>query len=463
MVRTSRELYSGAEYTMESNGNTALSTTRTVTGPISAPASGPSHQIAYSGDVTNDVVQLDKQFSEVKNSFYELLAKSNGPVVSVLGILSILQRLNGVARCETGTVCSYDSIEELLHQLHTPVHIAQVIRHLFDDCRKFLFALAGAKTDLVAAATVPPVELWLEELEFVLIWVEKRCGLLSATKSYRLGEEGFFNVRVLVDTEKNGEVGVTVCSSLNLDSRGEQNLYLQLKVLAGGMPLLAHDQFPGWKEESTGHFFIELPLTTKGSRSVGRVVVDAVDLFVPYQALQWNEKQIIKGKSAEVMFLLSVLDRKGTVQFSERLPQVIRVSRPKELKAEDSFISAVQNGNHLWEKCHLKGNAIESLSAIISNDELIVNSSICLFSSATKDFQLDMRVLDQNGGTLHEEFYSLRPITNFARFKDVGTRVSLKEFNLHPEAQLIPYYVELVVTEENGKILCGSVVPLGKL
>ena len=431
------------------NGQTAA-ILRTVNG--SAGSVG-SNVVMVPGTVEGQmaVVSPSNDYRLVKEAFYGLLARTTGPTESALGILSILQRV------------SNSSIEEFLHELHAPSHIAGVFKHLYEDARKFLFSIV-ARTNSEEAESAPsaPVSLWLQELEFLLTWIEKRKALLNQTSEYRLGEEGFFNLRVLVDTEKNQNFGVTVCGSLNLDSRGDHNQFLQVKILSGGMPLMATDAFGSWREESTGHFFVEQPLVTKGAKKIGRIIVDDIGLFVPYEALAWRESQTLPKKTAEVVFLLTVIDRQGEIICSDRVPTVIRVLSHSSDTNGTSGANVLQSPQSIgfFEKCPLKGNAIEDASAQLVGDEIKINASVLLFSAARKDVQLDIRVLDGEGGALHEEFYTLRPVTNIARFDEVGSSIPLTGLNLHPEAELMPEQIEILVSQEDGKILCGTVLPI---
>jgi hypothetical protein len=112
----------------------------------------------------------------------------------------------------------------------------------------------------------------------------------------------------------------------------------------------------------------------------------------------------------------------------------------------------------LAEVCPLKGHRMEQVRAWIEDDMLKVNASLFVFGVAFEDLQFDIRILDGRGVTMHEEFYTLKPVTNIARFVGLGTAITLQDLQLQNGSAVMPQQVELVIAQDDSKVLCGSVV-----
>ena len=398
------------------------------------------------------IVTTQDPFEQVRAQFLALIQRGDltTPELS-LGIFSTLQQ---IIRSQIGIIPRGNNLEEFFHSLVVPKEIEKSFRGLYEKSQRFLFSLVSAESTSIDEAPSP---LWLEELDELINWTERRRYHLVLSEKYQLAEEGFFDSRIMSDVERQGEFGAAVKSCLNLDSRGGENLFLTMKVLWRGMPLKASESYAGWSEDETGHWLYELPLQTKGSRDVGRIIVDDLDIFIPYKSLLWGN-EFSGRKTAEVPILISVLDRRGAVTISERIPTMLRVLHEAPLTSSVPLRSPMETG--LVEFCPLKGHRIQNMNASIDDGMLRVSSDVTVFGVTGKDLQFDLRVLDSTGNTLHEEFYTLKPVTNIARFAGLGTAIKLSGLNLHPEQVVAPKQIELVIASDDGKVLCGGVVTI---
>jgi hypothetical protein len=410
--------------------------------------------IVQSGEINQknlESPQTEHSIASVQESFLSLLKEYNSPAEIAFGIISTIQQ---VVRLQIGAVPRGDNFEEFFHELAAPEVIQKSFKTLYENSRRYLFALVNR--DIESQERLPS-SLWIEELEELIHWTERRRHHLQISSNYRLAEEGFFNSKVLTDVLRHDEYGAVVKSCLNLDSRGSENLFLTVKILWRGMPLKTSETYSGWSEADTGHWFYELPLQTKGSREVGRTIVDDIDIFIPYRSLLWGN-EFVGRKTAEVTYLVSVIDRTGSVALSERIPGTLRIMHSDGVTESAPVRSPMETG--LVDVCSLQGHRIEKVKAWIEDEILKVDSTLTVFGVASEDLQFDMRVLDSHGGTLHEEFYTLKPLTNIARFNGLGTAIHLSELNLHPENAVVPKQVELVIARDDGKVLCGTVVTI---
>jgi hypothetical protein len=387
--------------------------------------------------------------ASVQEKFLSLLRGYHSPAEIAFGIVSTVQQ---VIRLQLGAMPRGDNFEEFFHELAAPAAIQKAFRDLYDNSRGYLFGLVSQDTDTIVQQ---PSTLWLEELEELIGWTERRRHHLQLSSSYRLAEEGFFNSKVLSDVVRQQECGAVIKTCLNLDSRGAENLFLTVKILWRGMPVKTADTYAGWSEADTEHWLYELPLQTKGSRLIGRTIVDDIDIFIPYCSVHWGQ-EFLDRKTADVTYLVSVLDRTGAVVLSERLPGTLRVMVSDGMQAVSPVRSPMETG--LAEVCPLKGHRMEQVRAWIEDDMLKVNASLTVFGVAFEDLQFDIRILDSRGVTMHEEFYTLKPVTNIARFSGLGTAITLQDLQLQHGSAVMPQQVELVIAQDDSKVLCGSVV-----
>lgn len=408
----------------------------------------------------------EKSFSihALKERVVALMAGAPAVPEVALCVVSTLQQI--VAH-ESGRVQFDEALEETLHGFAADNAIGAAVRSLYVEAK-------GVLHDSLQKKEVAPEvsEDLLLGLTTIVDWYGQRSSsikkIASDEKLLKPGTEGFFDFRALHDRERFGAFGLEVRTGLLLDSRGGETLWLRGQILFRGKYLKTREGWESWTTQDSDTFAIELPLVCKDTKRVGRTIVDSLNLFIPYAALQWPED--LQGKAADVSIVLSVYTRSGEKLFSQVHLETMRVMQ--DVRNEPHLISP--QAAEVWESCPVSGHSLNRLQMFwvegAERGAIEVAFDAVLFGMAGKEVSVLIRILDSEGNgvqSVNEQLcdaygyycnqYLLSVASVIARFNDLVSTIDPLDLALDRGENALR--LEVTLRDAQERILCGTVEP----
>lgn len=380
---------------------------------------------------------------------------------AALCTLSVLQQ---IIRREAGEVRFEEGIADSLLALCAEPPVEKTVSALYEACRQVLFQIIRKDREVGIRA----LQL-LESLDMILEWYAHRTASLESEStiesSSSLGSEIVTGLSVVHDVVRRGFSGFLVKSKCILDSRGGEVLWAKITLSCRGVPLKPRQ---GWESWSDGmQFAVLCPIDLSDHRRIGRHVIDDLEFFVPYEAFEIPPG--LKGRTTEAICTVMIEDR--------GLKRVCAKGAAVQLRLVDSSDTALVSPQELeiWNKSvanYVEVDQIEVSPLRVEGETLGVSISgeLTIFGGLA-GAKLSLRVLDSEGNLIKAtdtEAFGGRAgefgISTDVEIKTLALPISFR-FEIPFSSLALTsdsnnYLLEVTLTNDENRVLCGTVEPL---
>jgi hypothetical protein len=388
---------------------------------------------AQGSGVAAEAQAADLLLEKLSDKFHKLVSNNPSPIEVSLATMSILETVARFSNDGASIVARSEvSLREAFSNISAEKSILYAVSDLYLNCKNHLLSVINSEI----SENFLPANLVVEELDSILSWFQRRLNSLEQTKStYKLGQEGFFAVKIFNDIERNSNFGFLIRGGIDLDSRGHDELWLVTKLLCNGKVVYESE---------------ERPIGTKGERKVGRLIVDSFEQFVPYSVIDWPPE--LNGKLASCTCVVSVVDRSGVTCFSNRITESIRKTHDS-LTGGDKNLSLNISENASGDSL-LKGHKIFNIQTSRDENQIQITLDCLVMNQNNMPVVLSISTIDCYGDILRTEEFSLQCVTRIARFYNIQSI-----FNDEDSIDCSTH-IEIVVLDSKNKELCRSIVLL---
>lgn len=294
----------------------------------------------------------------------------------------------------------------------------------------------------------------IDDLRQTVEWYAQRRAVLHAMEQVEeyAEEEGIFNLEVMHDVPGQGVLGAELHCAMRLYGRAGERLWLAVSCERAGRPVEVARGWEGWANKR-GAFEVLTPLVIERER----VVLDRVAVFLPYGALQL-------AASSDVELVVTLWSEEGNTLLQARIPTSMR-GEPHSL-----VIPSPQQ-SELWGVDPVRGSGIEQVRLRRERRGLLLELDIVLAGNAGSSARLDCYVLDQHGDPVprragaqtapvpHQLSTTLRTERELERISGMEIYLPWHELSLERlPSDVHALLLEVVVSEEDGTVLCGTTV-----